>query len=99
MEFTQHDYEARKDREGTDEWSDEDARLVKQYEAAGYVRAAGGPINDPNSPTVESGKYDGITQREASTQAKDRGLTATGTRDEIVARLEKADADAEKAQA
>lgn len=94
MEYTQHDYEARKDRQDAGSPSDEDNRLIKQYEAAGYTRAAGGPVTDPHSPDVESGKYDGYTQRDAASEAKGRGLTATGTRDEIVARLEKFDADA-----
>ncbi len=100
MEYTQHDYEARKDRQDAGAADDEDNRLLKQYEAAGFSRAKGGPINDPNSPDVDapdSGKYDGYTQRDAASEAKARGLTATGTRDEIVARLEKADDEAAKA--
>jgi hypothetical protein len=52
VEFTQHDYEDRKGREGTRRFSDEDARLVALYEGHGFRVAAGGPINDPNSPVV-----------------------------------------------
>ncbi len=99
MEYTQHDYEARKDRQDAETATDEDNRLLKQYERAGFGRAKGGPINDPNSPVVEAGRYDGFTQRDASSEAKSRGLTATGTRDEIVDRLEKDDADKAKDEA
>jgi hypothetical protein len=94
VERTQHDYEARKDRQDAGTASDEDNRLVKQYEKSGFVRAKGGPLTDPHSPVVDAGKYDGYTQRDAASEAKARGLTATGTRDEIVARLEKADDEA-----
>jgi hypothetical protein len=59
VDFTQHDYEDRKSRQGTKHFSDEDARLVALYEENGYRRASGGPINDPNSPKVVDPDGDG----------------------------------------
>lgn len=64
MKPSQHDYEARKGRQGTKHFTDEDARLVRLYEDSGYRPASGGPVNDPNSPEVvdadaEAGAGDG----------------------------------------
>ena len=52
MDFTQHDYEERKSREGSGRFTDEDARLVALYEDNGYRVASGGPLNDPHSPKI-----------------------------------------------
>lgn len=99
MEMTEKDYEDRKARAEKGEASDEDLRLIKHYERP---KPSGGPVADTRdydreqAETEADAKYADATVTDLKAQAKDRGLATTGTKDELVARLKAADADAGK---
>lgn len=103
MKMTREHYEelATK-RDSGKELTDEDRRFLKMYESP---KPAGGPVagthaydlvhgEQPESEEDDElgkGKYEGLTYAEVQKQAKDRGVNAGGTHEEIVARLVEAD--------
>ncbi|KJK44443.1 hypothetical protein UK23_29535 [Lentzea aerocolonigenes] len=109
MELDPQDFWDRKARQGTPQFTDEDARLVKLYEREGWLLSAGDGdpcVVDPEgvawygeqelvaeegAEAPEPGKYEGLSYAEVREQAKNRGLNAGGTHEEIVARLDEHD--------
>jgi hypothetical protein len=101
MEFTKADYDERKARIDAGQGSDEDRRLVKLYERP---KPSGGPVEDTaeyNRQADEAEaevkyaevKYADATHADLKAQAKERGLSTSGTKDELVARLKQADTE------
>lgn len=99
MEMTEKDYEDRKARAEKGEASDEDLRLIKHYERP---KPSGGPVADTRDYDRQEAereadeKYADATVADLKAEAKERGLSTSGSKDELLARLKAADAETGK---
>lgn len=95
MEMTTADYHERLERIDNGSADDEDRRLVKHYEREGYERPADGSWlfeDTQGEQRVRGENYGALSRTRLVKLAKDRKLSASGSQEELIARLREHDA-------